>query len=38
MIETGLPAVFLVNSYGAFGGVNKERYELIIEGFDGHEW
>jgi hypothetical protein len=28
----------IVNSYGAFGAVNKERYELIIEGFDGHEW
>jgi hypothetical protein len=28
----------IVNSYGAFGGVTRERYELIIEGFDGHEW
>jgi hypothetical protein len=28
----------IVNSYGAFGAVNKERYELIIEGFNGHEW
>jgi len=28
----------IVNSYGAFGSVNEERYELIIEGFDGHEW
>jgi hypothetical protein len=28
----------IVNTYGAFGAVNKERYELIIEGFDGHEW
>jgi len=28
----------MVNSYGAFGGVNKERNELIIEGFDGHDW
>jgi hypothetical protein len=28
----------IVNSYGAFGGVTRERYELIIEGFDGHKW
>ncbi len=28
----------IVNSYGAFGAVNQERNELVIEGFDGHQW
>ena len=28
----------IANSYGAFGAVTKERYELVIEGFDGKVW
>ena len=29
----------LVNAYGAFGSITKERYEIVIEGSsDGEEW
>lgn len=29
----------LVNAYGAFGSITKERYEIVIEGsHDGEEW
>ncbi|MET0391106.1 MAG: lipase maturation factor family protein [Polyangiales bacterium] len=34
-------ALHLVNSYGAFGSVTRERYEIVIEGkseSDGNEW
>lgn len=32
MMNTSYNAYHLVNSYGAFGSVTKERYEIIIEG------
>lgn len=28
----------LVNTYGAFGSVGRERHEVILLGFDGHAW
>lgn len=28
----------LVNTYGAFGTVGKTRDEIILEGYDGHDW
>jgi hypothetical protein len=34
MMNTSFEPLHLVNSYGAFGSVTKERYEIVIEGTD----
>ncbi|MHA7269677.1 lipase maturation factor family protein [Arthrobacter sp. HLT1-20] len=28
----------LANAYGAFGSITRERYEVVVEGWDGHSW
>jgi hypothetical protein len=30
--------LYLVNTYGAFGSVGRERDEVILEGWDGTQW
>lgn len=32
VMNTGFDPFSLVNSYGAFGSINRERYEIILEG------
>jgi len=34
-MNTSFEPLHLVNTYGAFGSVTKERYEIVIEGTDG---
>jgi hypothetical protein len=34
MMNTSFDSLHLVNTYGAFGSVTRERYELVIEGTD----
>lgn len=28
----------LANAYGAFGSITRERYEVVVEGWDGRNW
>jgi hypothetical protein len=32
LMNSSFDPIYLVNTYGAFGGVGRERYEIIIEG------
>ncbi|HUP58312.1 MAG TPA: lipase maturation factor family protein [Bdellovibrionota bacterium] len=34
MMNTSFDSLHLVNTYGAFGSITRERYELVIEGSD----
>ncbi|HEX6348805.1 MAG TPA: lipase maturation factor family protein [Candidatus Dormibacteraeota bacterium] len=38
VMNTSFEPLHLVNTYGAFGSVTKERYEVIVEGSDGGGW
>jgi hypothetical protein len=37
MMNTSFDRLHLVNTYGAFGSIGKERYDLIIEGSNGDD-
>jgi hypothetical protein len=34
VMNTSFNSIHLVNTYGAFGSITKERYEIAIEGTD----
>jgi hypothetical protein len=41
LMNSSFDPLYLVNTYGAFGGVGRERYEIILEGTDdddGANW
>jgi hypothetical protein len=37
MMNTSFDRLHLVNTYGAFGTIGRERYDLIIEGTNSHD-
>ena len=37
VMNTSFNPLQIVNTYGAFGSITKERYEIVIEGTDDRD-